>query len=602
MDRSKHPNQLPKFCELYALLGATMTNDINDALQISDGLEKIFSHRASFIVIGLTGRTGSGCSTVADILEAQTFDLNNLPEISNPPKSHEDRKDRIVREWLKENWKPFKKIQVSQILQLLAISSKTKKFEDFVLEISPDVDRARIESIIDPYRDRFVDAYLTLGNIKSATREDVISAYESIFSDLPKLAAEVKRELNSRGNKSYTSIFQAVGDNVRKSGDPLSDLIVPPQLLALPEFISRIIKLARLRNKLVGEDCNYFVIDALRHPFEIRYLRERISPFYAVAVTTDDLNRRARLHHNDFQKSEIIKLDEKEYPSEIKDLKKRPAGYAAFVSQDIQACLAMSDLYISNLGSPEAHDTREAANQMVRYVALMQHPGVVTPTSIERCMHAAFSAKLNSGCMSRQVGAVITDENYSIKAIGWNDVPKGQVPCLLRNSRFAISKAMDAGAYSKYEKSDEFIRELKKDKNSNLGSDCVGGRNITYCFKKVYNSIKGDRNQVHTRSLHAEENAFLQIVKYGGQGIEGGCLFTTASPCELCAKKAYQLGIRKIFFIDPYPGISNDHVLSGGESPPEVRLFNGAIGRAYYNLYEPIMAYKDELEKILVNR
>ena len=41
------------------------------------------------------------------------------------------------------------------------------------------------------------------------------------------------------------------------------------------------------------------------------------------------------------------------------------------------------------------------------------------------------------------------------------------------------------------------------------------GRKHPYCFKDIYNSIKEKDNQVYTRALHAEENAFLQIVKYG---------------------------------------------------------------------------------------
>ena len=84
-----------------------------------------------------------------------------------------------------------------------------------------------------------------------------------------------------------------------------------------------------------------------------------------------------------------------------------------------------------------------------------------------------------------------------------------------------------------------------------------------YCFKDIYNGITGKPNQVHTRALHAEENAFLQIAKYGGAKIQGGKLFTTASPCELCSKKAYQLGIKEIYYIDPYPGIKSNHCIHG---------------------------------------
>jgi tRNA(Arg) A34 adenosine deaminase TadA len=108
-------------------------------------------------------------------------------------------------------------------------------------------------------------------------------------------------------------------------------------------------------------------------------------------------------------------------------------------------------------------------------------------------------------------------------------------------------------------------------------------------------------NQVHTRSLHAEENAFLQLAKYGGDGIEGGNLYTTASPCELCAKKAFQLGIKNIFYIDPYPGISLEHILKSGakSSRPVVELFQGAVGQAYHRLYDPVLPYKDELKALI---
>ncbi len=70
-----------------------------------------------------------------------------------------------------------------------------------------------------------------------------------------------------------------------RSGNALSDSIDPKGLFILPSAIARIIKLLRLKNRIKGIGRNYFAIDALRHPFEIRYLRERISPFYSVAVS-----------------------------------------------------------------------------------------------------------------------------------------------------------------------------------------------------------------------------------------------------------------------------------------------------------------------------
>ena len=221
------------------------------------------------------------------------------------------------------------------------------------------------------------------------------------------------------------------------------------------------------------------------------------------------------------------------------------------------------------------------------------------PTAVERCMQLASSAKLNSGCISRQVGAVVTDKNFSVKAIGWNSSPQGQVPCILRSANDLICGS-DEGAYSTYEKNNDSFRKVLIDKyEKHRSSSLLNGRNLSFCFKDLKNEVDKEKNQVHTRFLHAEENAFLQITKYGGQKLDGGILFTTASPCELCSKKAYQLGIQKIFYIDPYPGIANEHTLSIGENSPSLTLFRGVIGESYHKLYSPIMPYKDELETLL---
>ena len=63
-------------------------------------------------------------------------------------------------------------------------------------------------------------------------------------------------------------------------------------------------------------------------------------------------------------------------------------------------------------------------------------------------------------------------------------------------------------------------------------------------------------------------------------------------------KKAYQLGIERVVYIDPYPGIAQDQILKTGEFPPLVVLFKGATGTAYHKLYDPILSYKDELKAL----
>ena len=220
-------------------------------------------------------------------------------------------------------------------------------------------------------------------------------------------------------------------------------------------------------------------------------------------------------------------------------------------------------------------------------------------------MQVAYNAKVNSGCISRQVGAIVTDANHSIKAIGWNDVAKNQMPCNLRSlTDLANEKNLDhfsdfeKGLKDNYKDGTTFDQKIKSIVTGRDLNEELEGRNCSFCFKTCHNEFEGNSNQVHTRSLHAEENAMLQITKYGGQGIHDGYLYTTASPCELCSKKAFQLGIRTIYFIDPYPGIATSHILTSGINKtdnPVLLMFRGAVGRGFHKLYESFMAYKDEL-------
>lgn len=244
----------------------------------------------------------------------------------------------------------------------------------------------------------------------------------------------------------------------------------------------------------------------------------------------------------------------------------------------------------------------------MKFSSLILHPGLITPSSEERCMAVAYTSKFNSSCISRQVGAVITNQYHSIRTIGWNDVAYGQIPCGLRDMR-EISGFKDCKlksyCYSSfelnrgqeiYDEEEGFIGKVKTDYNENLKNPLFKGLPLPYCFKTLHNRYEGNKNQVFTRSLHAEENAILQMAKYGGEPLMNGVIYVTASPCELCSKKLYQIGVRKIVYIDPYPGIARQQIINAGFKRPQLKIFEGAYGATYFKLYQPFMSYKDELE------
>ncbi|WP_158858677.1 hypothetical protein [Lunatibacter salilacus] len=563
---------------------------------MKEGIEKLYSYRKNFLVIGLTGRTGSGCSTVANFLSKSGIDIGFSDYKITDPRTNEDRKQNIIKHFSQQNWQQFYCIRAKDIITAYILENS---YEDFLSFLNVNLFSEQNSSSYIQRLASIEQEFKILHNLRTKvqnketelsaeiTEEKIKEKFDFHFKLLPSFTDKLKQAIEEASNSEFTSIFQSIGNNIRSSGNAFKEDPFTIQYAdAIVSKMNKLIKLIKKSAEFDNKKC-LIVLDALRNPFEVYFLRERYNSFYLLSINTDDEHRRERLGKLGVSTSSLDKLDQKEYPKNL-------IGKDLYLSQDIQRCIEISDIHINN---PQ-NQLKTLHYQILLYYSLIMKPGLVPPTASERVMQLAYSAKSNSGCISRQVGAAITDKNFSIKAIGWNNTPQFQVPCLLRNSE-NLFNMKDLESFSKYEQNNSEFRNLAihalNDEKVSDYQKC--GNNISYCFKDIQNSLEGEKNQVHTRSLHAEENAFLQLSKYGNSGIENGNLFTTASPCELCSKKAYQLGIRKIYYIDPYPGIATSHILNGGTNNPELILFKGAIGSAYFKLYNPLLPYKDEIKQ-----
>ena len=555
--------------------------------ETSLAINSVYEDAKDFLIIGLTGRTGSGCTTTAQKLCGNEF---NVPTDGYDGLSRNElKKHQIIKKYIDgADWIPFYKIEASSLItyQLLELSSS-----DFVVYFSSDTfDNPLSTKEASGLFQEFESARKKkriMGHKFNPQEHEIEDFFEFYFIELPELTKRVQSKL---GRARFTQFYQRSGDNIRASGRANDQTFNPKELFNFPRYLNNLIKLARKKARTENKPCR-IVVDAIRNPYEAFFLKRRYANFYLVSINTSNTERlRSLREYRKLTDDEIRVLDNKEYPEKISGAKK-------FVVQNIQECIEVSDIHIHNSKSSE-YTQNDLVSQLAWYVTLMMHPGLVMPTSIENCMQIAYTAKQSSGCISRQVGAVVTDESYSIKAVGWNSTPQGQLPCLLRSAEDLI-QGRNKSDFSEYELKDATFRKALSSKYSNLiATNKNSNRNFSFCFKSIQNEIEGEKNQVHTRALHAEENAFMQIAKYGGQKLSGGVLFTTASPCELCAKKAYQLGFKKIVYIDPYPGIATQHILSAGKNKPELELFRGAVGRAFYQLYQPLMPYKDEMELV----
>lgn len=580
-------------------------------------IKQVYKLRRDFILIGLTGRTGSGCTSVADLLCTEKFSelKTEHRNIVEDPWDNDSRKNRIVHDYMLKHWHPFCVIHASNIIFYYALQLP---FDDFVKEFStastkldakPESESEEIRESLQKIKPQYekvssfvkdCESLLETGN--SLEDDKINNIKHCIFDEIPAFRVELEKRLRTTRLRIIANVLQKWGNNIRKYNqvrEASEDLVDDNAPACLAKKIDLFIKLIRSQNSRKEkdkDDYTHIVIDALRNPYEVLYFREQYSAFYLMSISTDEQTRRRKLMEKGFPPEAINELDKKE--NGRKDFSE------AYKDIDINRCIELSDIHLTHDGTDYTNN-RKLTNQIITYLALIRHPGLIPPSPLERVMQIAYTAKLNSGCLSRQVGAVVTNEDFSVLSVGWNTVPQGQTPCSLRCLN-DLCAGEDEKAYSTFEKTNVKFVQSTRDLHSlyiTRGKepyDSLIGIPLAYCFKDIYTSTEREQenNQVHTRAVHAEENAFLQLAKYGTPGIKGGRLFTTSSCCELCAKKAYQLGISEIYYIDSYPGITHSHIIQCGSNQPQMILFHGAIGRAYSNLYNPFLPLKDEIEAL----
>ena len=570
-----------------------------------------------------------------------------------------------------KNWIPFKVINYKDVLlfhlvyEAIYSTNSIDEAVDDIINIITQNGSSKNENFENRFdiNDSYVDEikeYLLSNNIwynyvyqnfKCDSWEDCLKSkkecadfYDFYFKNFENFSKDFYSFLNKKDITKRNRLTHDLANNLRESGTVRSSDSIETNLESIytvAETINRLIK-----NWKTFNDETKIIIDSLKNSLELMYFKEKYAAFYTIATNKSELERREYVKKTINEK--YLKEDKSTLDSHISNLfymdnteyKGNEVNDGKFSSPDVENCIQKSDYHIfwskivkttkTKFATYEAEIVDESISlnqnekenlifelnnyhslnlniQLAKFVALIHQPGIITPTAYERNMQIAYNAKLNSGCISRKVGAVVSDRSFSVKAVGWNDVPRFQVPCnlrsisdLLNNENESHFSDFELGRTGIYKDGKTFIKNFKDElsNNNNVDLDKLEGRNCSFCFKTFHNAFEGEKNQVHTRSLHAEENAMLQISKYGGQGLKDGNLFTTASPCELCSKKAFQLGIKSIFYIDPYPGIATKHILRSGrnkEERPQLFMFQGAIGKAYQKLYEPFLSYKDEL-------
>jgi deoxycytidylate deaminase len=350
-------------------------------------------------------------------------------------------------------------------------------------------------------------------------------AEDIVVSDL--LANWYEKDVSDSDNYERYKKLQDMGDDLRKS----ESLDFLAQLVTTHIAVIRENNFPALDDKKLESGRVAFVVDQLKHPSEIDFLRELYgSSFYQLGVLRSEYGRRDHLERSqNMSQSEITEVMERD--------RKSQHNYG----QHVEKSLHRSDFFIQN--RKNKNYTKEAVERFIRLMHDVNHE---TPTQDEIGMFGAYSASLRSACLSRQVGAVIMDGS-NIISTGYNDVPK------FGGGLYQNSDEDDNRCFNHQESichNDKHKEILVKEIESVLKSNNVD--NSDSVANKILENTKAKSIIEYSRAIHAEMAAIMAVAASGNASTQGKVMYCTTFPCHICARHIVASGIEKVIYIEPY--------------------------------------------------
>jgi deoxycytidylate deaminase len=304
--------------------------------------------------------------------------------------------------------------------------------------------------------------------------------------------------------------------------------------------------------------------------------------------------------------------------------------------QQVKYCNYLSDIIVIN-DNEYPHTSQDLIHDYIqdniyrRYVSLIINSANkesyhASPTIDELCMTTAYALSKKSSCIKRKVGAVIVD--FSVNGIhhnssqamgttttqttiqeipfiissGYNEVPIGETKCIYDQNI--------EGCY-RDRLQEQFFSNINNCPNCGTSIDfyhqCICGYQLHEFRKKcpscnkeikqyiceacgkdiVENYIPGGKSTPGKlldvcRAVHAEENAILNLTRYGGSKNDL-VLYTTTYPCNLCANKIVNAGIKKVVYAEPYTMPEAERIFDNYNVIRQ--RFQGIKSSAYFKLY-----------------
>lgn len=374
----------------------------------------------------------------------------------------------------------------------------------------------------------------------------------------------------------------------------------------------------------IGESKTAYILDSLKNIAEVQLLRDVYgATFRLVAVHCDYARRFKRLYGNIGSEAKFAGATREE----VADFMSRDEMDKAKNGQQVREVFHLADYFVDDNQDEKINVTNNA--NLKRFCEILLGSGFHRPTVDETAMYTAFSVALRSSCLSRQVGAALTNEVGQIISIGSNDVPKfgggtyleGASPdcrCAFWQWKGADGKEFTGCHNSRHKQFiAEEIKQAVKDQLTSKVPEVTNElteANKAIVFKALDACITSGMAEFsiprvkdlveYSRSIHAEMDALFSAAR---QGIttKNTALYCTTFPCHNCARHMVTAGVKRVLYVEPYvkslaldlhsDSIStNNHLNSDQQTKMMVLPFTGVGPRMYEDHFIKSGELKDE--------
>lgn len=301
--------------------------------------------------------------------------------------------------------------------------------------------------------------------------------------------------------------------------------------------------------EIANSEDEKWVVDSIRNTHEIDFLKKAVGTFYVIAAWADQETRWNRVEKK-YKRNKVA--------FEEDDARDSRENFES--GQQVTLCYQMADIIIINskdIKSPGSDDFKALEKKTQRFIDIIEGNASFAPSEIETLMAMAYANSVRSSCSQRKVGALIIDNFGNVFSSGYNEVPTSERSC----------KQEYGMCYRKY------LRNQFSDELTEIIQDEATKNKVATVVKEHFKALD------YCRALHAEENAIVNMARLGGsKNLDDATLYTTTYPCNMCANKIAQVGIRHLVYFEPYPQREAKAILQAHhveQIPFEGITFNG---------------------------